>query len=87
MLVVKKQKKAINIYLINLINYLVILYKNTKISQAMQNTEQEERQSWIKLIVIFSWLFIYGLLNIIGSSENTELNTNNPSTVALLYIG
>lgn len=87
MLVVKKQKKAIKIYLINLINYLVILYKNTKISQAMQNTEQEERQSGIKLIVIFSWLFIYGLLNILGSSESTALNTNNPSTVALLYIG
>jgi hypothetical protein len=53
----------------------------------MQNTEQEERQSWIKLIVIFSWLFIYGLLNILGSSESTELNTNNPATVSLLYIG
>ncbi len=53
----------------------------------MQNTKQEERQSWIKLVVIFSWLFIYGLLNIVGSSGSTEINTNDTAMVTLLYIG
>ena len=53
----------------------------------MQNTMQEERQSWIKLVVIFSWLFIYGILNIVGSSGSTEINTDNTAIVTLLYIG
>ena len=52
----------------------------------MQNIEQE-RHSWIKLSVIFAWLFLYGAGTVIGSGAETALNLDNPQTVLLLYFG
>lgn len=52
----------------------------------MQETEQE-RHSWIKLIVIILWLLMYGAATVASSSAEPAINTDNPSTVALLYIG
>ncbi len=51
----------------------------------MQNTEQE-RHSWIKLMIILSWLLLYGILAIMGSENNTSLNLDNPTIIALLYV-
>jgi membrane protease YdiL (CAAX protease family) len=52
----------------------------------MQNIEQE-RHSWLKLTVILVWLFIYGLLNVLGGNNDVALNLDNPAVIALLYIG
>ncbi len=52
----------------------------------MQNIEQE-RHSWIKLIVILSWLFLYGLVTVLGSGNDIALNLDDPKVIGLLYIG
>ena len=53
----------------------------------MQNIEQE-RHSWVKLSVILSWLFLYGLVSVLGSNGNDiALNLDDPKLIALLYIG
>ncbi len=52
----------------------------------MQNAGQE-RHSWIKLITIFIWLFLYGLATVLGGNTDTNINIDNPNTVVLLYFG
>jgi membrane protease YdiL (CAAX protease family) len=52
----------------------------------MQNIEQE-RNSWIKLIVLLSWLFLYGLLSVLGGGNDVTLNLEDPKVVVLLYVG
>ena len=52
----------------------------------MQNEEQE-RHSWIKLIVICIWLFLYGAITVIGSKSDIEINMDDQMTVGLLYFG
>lgn len=51
----------------------------------MQNIEQE-RQSWLKLSVIVSFLFLYGLVSVVATDGDTKINYDNPNTIALLYI-
>lgn len=50
----------------------------------MQNTEQE-RYSWIKLIVLLSWLFLFGLLSVQASSRSPEVNLNDANMKGIFY--
>ena len=52
----------------------------------MQNTEQE-RHSWLKLVVILLWLFLYGLVTVLGSGNDIALNLDDPKVIVLLYVG
>lgn len=52
----------------------------------MQNIEQE-RHSSIKLIVIISWIILFAVISILGSSTEPSFNLDNPNTISLLYIG
>ncbi|MGQ0826982.1 MAG: lysostaphin resistance A-like protein [Bacteroidota bacterium] len=52
----------------------------------MQNIEQE-RQSWIKLSVILFFLFLYGLITVLAGDGDVNINYDNKSTIAFLYIG
>lgn len=51
----------------------------------MQNIEQE-RYSWIKLLAVFIFIFIYGLLNVMGNSNDIALNMDDQNTITLLKI-
>ncbi len=51
----------------------------------MQSTEQE-RYSWVKLSVILSFLFLYGLVSVIAGDGDTKINYDNPNMIAFLYI-
>ncbi|MES2593206.1 MAG: type II CAAX endopeptidase family protein [Bacteroidota bacterium] len=51
----------------------------------MQNNEQE-RHSWIKLILLFSYIFLLGLVTVIGGSDDIEMNMDNPNTIVLLKV-
>jgi membrane protease YdiL (CAAX protease family) len=48
---------------------------------------QQERQSWIKFLVIFSWLFGYGLLSVMASSGGPEVNLDDVRMKGFLYFG
>ncbi|MBL7884004.1 MAG: CPBP family intramembrane metalloprotease [Bacteroidia bacterium] len=51
----------------------------------MQNTEQE-RQSWLKLTIIFLYILAYGFLNVIGSENELNLNLDNEGMLNMLKI-
>jgi membrane protease YdiL (CAAX protease family) len=51
----------------------------------MQNIEQE-RHSWVKLIVLLLFMFMYGVLNVVGGDSDLNLNFDNPNTVFFLKI-
>ncbi len=51
----------------------------------MQNI-QHERQSWLKLGALLSFLFLYGILNIFGQGGDVKLNYDNPSVVGFMYV-
>jgi membrane protease YdiL (CAAX protease family) len=68
------------------INYFTNIVRNYQNKIAMQNIEKESH-SWLKLIVIFLWLFLYGLASVLSTGDDININANNPSVVALLYIG
>lgn len=51
----------------------------------MQNIEQE-RHSWIKLSVLLAFMLIYGLLNVVGSGNDINLNLDNPNMLLMLKI-
>jgi membrane protease YdiL (CAAX protease family) len=51
----------------------------------MQNIEQE-RYSWIKLLAVLIFIVIYGLLNVMGSSNDIALNMDDQNTINLLKI-
>jgi len=51
----------------------------------MQHIEQE-RQSWLKLIIILLYILAYGFLNVIGSENELNLNLDNESMLNMLKI-
>ncbi|MEO6903737.1 MAG: type II CAAX endopeptidase family protein [Bacteroidia bacterium] len=51
----------------------------------MQNIEQE-RYSWTKLLAVLIFIFIYGLLNVVGGSKDIALNMDDQNTINLLKI-
>jgi membrane protease YdiL (CAAX protease family) len=51
----------------------------------MQNAEQE-RHSWLKLLVLLAFMFLYGALNVAGSDSDINLNFDNPNTLIFLKI-
>ncbi len=51
----------------------------------MQHTEQE-RHSWLKLIILFIYIFILGVITIFGDGGDVGMNLDNPNTVMLLKV-
>ncbi|MGZ4033674.1 MAG: CPBP family intramembrane glutamic endopeptidase [Bacteroidia bacterium] len=47
----------------------------------------QERHSWLKLFVILTWLFLYGLVSVLGGGNDIALNLNDPKIILILYIG
>jgi hypothetical protein len=47
---------------------------------------QQERQSWIKFLVIFLWLFGYGLVTVLAGS-GPEINLDDARMKGFLYFG
>ncbi len=51
----------------------------------MQIIEQE-RHSWLKLSFILLFLFLYGLITVFAGDGETNMNFDNPNTVAFMYV-
>lgn len=51
----------------------------------MLNNEPE-RQPWLKLSFLFIYIFLLGLLNVIGGDDEIPMNLDNPNTIAVLKI-
>lgn len=51
----------------------------------MQYTEQE-RHSWLKLIILFIYISILGVMTIFGDSGDVGMNLDNPNTIMLLKV-
>ncbi len=51
----------------------------------MQNNEPE-RQSWLKLSILFLYIFALGLLTVLGGDDDIAINMDNPKTIALLKL-
>lgn len=47
---------------------------------------EQERHSWIKLTLLLLFMFAYGLLNIVGSEGEVNLNMDNPDMLLMLKI-
>ena len=70
--------RFVNSYSFVIINFA----KLPKISQSMQNTEQEQH-SWIKLAVILSILFSLGWMSYMASNMNISINLDNEKAILL----
>jgi membrane protease YdiL (CAAX protease family) len=51
----------------------------------MQNTETE-RNSWIKLIILFLYVLLLGVVTVAGSGGEDGLNFDNPNTIIILKV-
>lgn len=49
----------------------------------MQNIEQE-KHSWIKFSILLTYVLVFALLSILGGSDNSNLNFDNPKTLLIL---
>src|SRR6218665_1814670 len=47
---------------------------------------QQERQSWLKFIVLFGFMLLFGVMNVIGGDTDAQFNLDNPDVVTMLNI-
>lgn len=51
----------------------------------MQHTEQE-RRPWIKLIILFLYILLLGVVIVLGGDDEMAMNMDNPNTIILLKL-
>lgn len=56
-----------------------------QIYNKMQETQQE-RHSWIKFGILMLFMTLYGLVNVMGSGDDINLNLDNPNMLLILKI-
>lgn len=51
----------------------------------MQETEQE-RRPWTKLIILFLYVLLLGIVTVLGGDDDMAMNMDNPNTIMLLKV-